>query len=135
MLLNAAKYQRYSFYRFWVIKGKPTGGGVKLPPPAWIRVKTSFQKREPKIIKYLGYKNFGKFRSEILKCNFSYADLRTLKEALFNIFNKYAPIRIFISSTLLNTKFFSSEIQINSLRARDGLIQPIFYKRFDCFSL
>ena len=32
MLLNAAKCQGYSFYRFWVIKGKPTGG-VKLPPP------------------------------------------------------------------------------------------------------
>ena len=26
MFLNAAKYQGYSFYRFWVIKGKPTGG-------------------------------------------------------------------------------------------------------------
>ena len=33
MLLNAAKVQGYSFYRFWVIKGKPTGGGVKLPLP------------------------------------------------------------------------------------------------------
>ena len=31
MLLNAAKFQSYSFYRFWVIKRKPTGG-VKLPP-------------------------------------------------------------------------------------------------------
>ena len=30
MLLNAVKWQRYSFYRFWVIKGKPTGGEVKL---------------------------------------------------------------------------------------------------------
>ena len=27
MLLNAVKCQGYSFYRFWVIKGKPTGGG------------------------------------------------------------------------------------------------------------
>ena len=27
MLLNAAKCQGYSFYRFWVIKGKPTGCG------------------------------------------------------------------------------------------------------------
>ena len=27
MLLNAANFQGYSFYRFWVIKGKPTGGG------------------------------------------------------------------------------------------------------------
>ena len=26
MLLNAAICQGYSFYRFWVIKGKPTGG-------------------------------------------------------------------------------------------------------------
>ena len=33
MLLNAAKCQGYSVYRFWVIKGKPTGG-VKLPPPS-----------------------------------------------------------------------------------------------------
>ena len=32
MLLHVAKFQSYSFYRFWVIKGKPTGG-VKLPPP------------------------------------------------------------------------------------------------------
>ena len=29
MLLNAAKFQSYSFDRFWVIKGKPTGVGVK----------------------------------------------------------------------------------------------------------
>ena len=27
MLLNTAKFQGYSFYRFWVIKGKPTGEG------------------------------------------------------------------------------------------------------------
>ena len=36
ILLNATKYQGYSFHRFWVIKGKPTGregGGVKLPRP------------------------------------------------------------------------------------------------------
>ena len=25
MLLNAAKFQGYSFYHFWVIKEKPTG--------------------------------------------------------------------------------------------------------------
>ena len=57
--------------------------------------KTSFQKREPKIIKYRDYKNFdnSKFRSEILKRNFNYTDLRTFKETVFNIFNKYAPIK------------------------------------------
>ena len=43
MLLNAEKCQGYSFYCFWVLKGKPTGGGggvrgggdggLKLPPP------------------------------------------------------------------------------------------------------
>ena len=27
MLLNASKCQGYNFYRFWVIKGKPTVGG------------------------------------------------------------------------------------------------------------
>ena len=31
MLLNAAKCQGYSFYHFWVVKGKPTRG-LKLPP-------------------------------------------------------------------------------------------------------
>ena len=30
MLLNAAKWQGYSYYRFWVIKGKPTGGQPRL---------------------------------------------------------------------------------------------------------
>ena len=30
MLLNAAKCQGYSFYSFWVIKGKPAGGGGKI---------------------------------------------------------------------------------------------------------
>ena len=36
MLLNATKCQGYSFYRFCVIKGKPTrevGGKLPLPPP------------------------------------------------------------------------------------------------------
>ena len=37
ILLNAAKFQGYSFYRFWVIKGKPNGGGgggkITTPPP------------------------------------------------------------------------------------------------------
>ena len=36
MLLNTAKFQGYSFYRFWVFKGKPTGS--KIPPshlPDW----------------------------------------------------------------------------------------------------
>ena len=35
ILLNTAKYQGYSFYHFWVIKGKPTGevkGGKIMPP-------------------------------------------------------------------------------------------------------
>ena len=43
ILLNAAKLQSHSFYRFWVIKGKPTGGGGELPPPrTQIRVNISF---------------------------------------------------------------------------------------------
>ena len=33
MLLNPAKCQGYSFYRFWVTTGKPTGGGGKIIPP------------------------------------------------------------------------------------------------------
>ena len=49
-----------------------------------------FSKQEPKIIKYRDYKSFSnnQFRSEILKCN-----LRTFKETVFHIFNKYAQIK------------------------------------------
>ena len=41
MLLNAAKCHGYSFYHFWVIKGKPTGRGGQNypPPPSRLRVK------------------------------------------------------------------------------------------------
>ena len=45
ILLNAAKCQGYTFYCFWVIKGKPTGVGVKLlpsAPPTQIRVKETW---------------------------------------------------------------------------------------------
>ena len=41
MLLNAAKCQGYGFYRFWVIKGKPTGGVKLLSPTTQIRVNGS----------------------------------------------------------------------------------------------
>ena len=41
MLLNAAKYQGYSFYCFGVIKRKPTDG--KIRPPAQIKVKPALQ--------------------------------------------------------------------------------------------
>ena len=48
-------------------------------------LKTSFQKREPKIIKYRDYKSFDnkKFRPEILKCNFNYTDFITFKKNCF----------------------------------------------------
>ena len=40
-LLNAAKCQRYSFYRFWVIKRKPAVGVKSSPLPrlGWIKEK------------------------------------------------------------------------------------------------
>ena len=34
MLLNAAKFYCYSFYLFWVIKGKQTGEGGLYHPPS-----------------------------------------------------------------------------------------------------
>ena len=48
MLLNAVKCQGYSFYRFWVIKGKPirraegVEGVVKLPWTATFAINRSF---------------------------------------------------------------------------------------------
>ena len=44
MLLNATRCQGYSFYGFWVIKGKPTGGVAPTPPhpPSKVRIKFKF---------------------------------------------------------------------------------------------
>ena len=44
ILLNAEKFQGYSFNCFWVIKGKQTGGGGRnyLPAPTQIMVKSTF---------------------------------------------------------------------------------------------
>ena len=46
-MLNGAKCQGYSFCRFWVIKGKSTGGKITHPPPRlglnnWRELKTSY---------------------------------------------------------------------------------------------
>ena len=53
MLLNAAKCQSYSFYRFWVIERKPRGG-VNYPPPPPPRLgsgcKNIFLQRSGKIL-------------------------------------------------------------------------------------
>ena len=48
MLLNAAKFQGYSSYRFLVIKRKSTGGGGKItptphPPLIISRMKSAFE--------------------------------------------------------------------------------------------
>ena len=40
MLLNPAKFQGYSFYRFWVIKVKPSGEGGKIIPPPRLGLNT-----------------------------------------------------------------------------------------------
>ena len=39
MLINAAKFQGYSFFRFWVIMGKPKRGRSKINTHTQIRVK------------------------------------------------------------------------------------------------
>ena len=38
---------------------------------------------------------------------------------------------MFLSSAVIED---DASMICNSLRGRDGFIQPIFYKRFDCFS-
>ena len=51
-LLNAVKYQCYSFYHFWVIKGKQTGVVVVKLPPTMIRVKPSVWNSSSSIIHF-----------------------------------------------------------------------------------
>ena len=41
----------------------------------------------------------------------------------------------FLTITEIPASFRCNLLLFNSIRARDGFIQPIFYKRFDCFSL
>ena len=78
--------------------------------------KTSFQKWEPKIIKYRDYKNLDnkKFRSKILERNFNYTDLRTFKETVFNnMFNKFAPNKreyVRANEALLWPKSFTKQL-------------------------
>ena len=44
MLLNAAKCQGYSFYHFWVIKGKPTPH-IRVKTCLWLPVKQKTKNR------------------------------------------------------------------------------------------
>ena len=63
MLLNAAKFQSCSFYFFWVIKGKPTGGQKSLPPPPRLGlIKTLFLILIPRIFMKTSYHIY-KFRT------------------------------------------------------------------------
>ena len=55
MLLNDAKCQCYSFYCFWIIKGKPTGEGGLLLPPRLNATKLQIKYNKNKIAKNLGY--------------------------------------------------------------------------------
>ena len=48
MLLNATKYRGYSFYRFWVITEKPTGGKITSPPPPLSQITVKINKSEKK---------------------------------------------------------------------------------------
>ena len=61
MLLNAEKYQGYSFYLFWVIKGKTTWW-VKLPPsPTQIKVKRIFKTVSHFFLLLLGFWEISKY--------------------------------------------------------------------------
>ena len=63
MLLNAEKYQGYSFYLFWVIKGKTTWW-VKLPPsppPTQIKLKRIFKTVSHFFLLLLGFWEISKY--------------------------------------------------------------------------
>ena len=70
VILNAAKYQGYSFYRFWVIKEKTTGGRVKLPPHTQIRVK-NYKSSKKMIESFFNIDNF-KSRKKVMETFFQY---------------------------------------------------------------
>ena len=58
-LLNAAKFQGYSFYRFWVIKAKPTGRGdnyhhAPLIPHPTTHIHTQIRVKKDNCMLYIG---------------------------------------------------------------------------------
>ena len=53
LLLNATKFQGYSFYRFWVIEGKPTAGKITPPPPPTTQVRVRGTNADLKISLYV----------------------------------------------------------------------------------
>ena len=72
MLLNAAKFQCYSFYRFWVIKEKPTGGGGgKITPtpysPPRLGLRQNFSSRQNTFLKIGVALIFNEFFNKILE--------------------------------------------------------------------
>ena len=88
MLLNAAKFQGYSFYRFWVIKGKPTGGGVKLPPP--LHDPTQIRVNSLKRLKcFLGFEERKVLINSFILSSFNYCTLvwPILANSLFKVEN------------------------------------------------
>ena len=60
-----------------------------------IHLKMGFQKKLPKIIAYRDYKknNNAKFRDDVNNFAFDQFDVGNFKEAIFNIFDKHAPIK------------------------------------------
>ena len=80
MLLNFAKCQSYSYYQFWVIKGRPTGrqggeGGLYYSPP---RLGSSHFKNTLYI----------KIPSTLMFCFLRFANLPILVSKLGNIYQK-----------------------------------------------
>ena len=93
MLLNAAKCQGYSFYRFWVIKGKPTGGKIT---PTQIRVKAL----ETIQTSFLWYNTNSKTKHKTIGKNFGEEDLnKALWRLLSRVENHFfVPAKVGVQS-------------------------------------
>ena len=99
-LMNAAKCQGYSVYRFWVIKGKPTGG-VKLPPssPTQIRVNVTISIFRTKQERFQSKTEKSEHHYWILHICIILGTKFQLKVTILIFWTKFALKRYFLSET------------------------------------
>ena len=112
MLLNVAKFQGYSFYRFWVIKGKPTGGGVKSHFSGIIRFSSrsrlNWNTSKEKVTVHVSISTIDFFRfSSVQQC---YSIEEALKYFLREFSENFCIITIIITVIAISSKWNDIEI-------------------------
>ena len=100
MLLNAAKCQGYSFYHFWVIKGKPTASKITTPPPPSPPPRLGLTLRYLGIYKPIKHAAFKRIPPELDSQEHFYLWIQCFENNSFHLLHHYCLGHLFISKSL-----------------------------------